>query len=78
MKTQMQIVQEAIARLEKLSPKEFGESLVAAGAIVTEGHHLFSLEMKVPSPTERNDAPASIFSNILVVNNSQHELSLTF
>ena len=78
MKTQMQIVQEAIARLEKMSPKEFGDSLVAAGAIETEEHHLFSLEMKVPSNSERIDAAANIFSSILVVNNSQHELSLTF
>ncbi|ERM12565.1 hypothetical protein [Pantoea ananatis] len=78
MKTQMQIVQEAIARLEEMSPKEFGESLVAAGAIETEGHHLFSLEMKVPSNLERHGAVASIFSSRLVVNNSQHELSLTF
>lgn len=40
MKTQMQIVQEAIARLEGMSREEFRATLITAGAL--EAHAFFS------------------------------------
>ncbi|WP_414162891.1 hypothetical protein ACMGGS_12255 [Superficieibacter sp. BNK-5] len=55
MKTQMQIVQEAIARLNAMSSDEFRATLVAAGAIetgVSATHMLFSKIVRVSVPVE--------------------------
>ncbi|WP_155410499.1 hypothetical protein [Pluralibacter gergoviae] len=51
MKTQMQIVQEAIARLEAMSRDEFRATLIAAGAV--ECDLLFSKDITGFGPVER-------------------------
>ena len=54
MKTQMQIVQEAIARIEGMSRGEFVETLVSSGLVEpeVERHELFSRVVNVDDVVE--------------------------
>ncbi|HCB3718366.1 TPA: hypothetical protein MYV55_000375 [Klebsiella aerogenes] len=63
MKTQMQIVQEAIARLERMSREEFVQTLVSSGLADPEPdenqHQLFFRSVSVVELVEvRRSAPA--------------------
>lgn len=62
MKSQMQIVQEAIARLEEMSRAEFVESLVSSGLVdKDEVHHeVFSRVMRVDEIVEVIATPRSL------------------
>lgn len=60
MKTQMQIVQEAIARLDAMSREEFRATLVAAGAVETE--LLFSKEISGFEPAEKSSTDEHSYS----------------
>lgn len=76
MKTQMQIVQEAIARLDAMSTEEFRATLIAAGAV--ECNVLFRKDVTGFEPVEivtRDDQSYTLRRN----NAGLHsELSLVF
>jgi hypothetical protein len=54
MKSQMQIVQEAIARLEQMSRDDFVESLIESGLVASEpvAHEVFSRSVRVVDTVE--------------------------
>lgn len=62
MKTQMQIVQEAIARLEKMSREEFVKSLVSVGLVDAEPvrTEIFSFTIKMNDAVEALATPQAL------------------
>ncbi|MED7790283.1 hypothetical protein TB147_02995 [Klebsiella aerogenes] len=76
MKTQMQIVQEAIARLEALSREDFRATLVAAGAV--EPELFFSKEISGFEPAEKISANDHTYSLKRSGTSLHSELSLVF
>ncbi|MDP0967922.1 hypothetical protein Q6294_12860 [Klebsiella pneumoniae] len=76
MKTQMQIVQEAIALLEAMSREEFRATLVAAGAY--EPELMFSKEISGFEPAEKSPVEEGSFSISRSGTKLHSELSLVF
>ncbi|MCC7907757.1 hypothetical protein INR23_26515 [Klebsiella pneumoniae] len=81
MKTQMQIVQEAIARLEQMNREEFIQTLVSAGLADPEPtqnqHQLFSHSVSVLELVEVNRS-ASAKDIHISKNGTENALSFAF
>ncbi|MDP8858677.1 hypothetical protein [Serratia marcescens] len=79
MKTQMQIVQEAIARLELMSRDQFRASLVAAGAVEAMDVRMhFNASMSGTDRTEQTQPKDSEYSLSFKQRGQHRELSLVF
>lgn len=79
MKTQMQIVQEAIARLESMSREEFRATLIKAGAV--EAHAFFTKTVSGFDAVEQSDPVREKKSDYRVVSKKRglnSEMSLVF
>lgn len=62
MKTQMQIIEDAIARIERMSRTEFVDSLVSSGLVEKEliQHEIFSRSIRVVDIMEVVATPPSL------------------